>query len=211
VYGGAGGSFGGKGGRGGIPNGPDDSQRALAAEPTMLMRPTALRGGCKGQTANANTGRAGFGGGAIYLAAYTEVRVDGVVNASGAGGGGGTDDRGGGGAGSGGMIILDAPSVRILGQLHADGGGGGEGGGNGQTGTSVGDGGGTSAALGGLDTSGTGGNGGNGSYVPSADGLQGQRAINTGGGGGGGTGMIWVRTATPSLNGLISPSVTVID
>jgi hypothetical protein len=207
-FGGAGGSFAGAGGIGGAPNGADP--RAQSAAATTLQPPTRLRGGCKGQTFNGNTGRAGFGGGAIYLAAYAAVQINGAVNASGAGGGGGpSPDRGGGGAGSGGMIVLDAPSVIFTGLLNASGGGGGEGAANNAMGANGEDGGGTEAALGGITTTAAddGGDGGNGSFVPTKEGAQGHRATMSGGGGGGGCGVIWVHGTDATLTGISSPSL----
>jgi hypothetical protein len=209
VKGGAGGSFVGSGGEGGIPNGSFDPRAQPAAE-LVMQAPTRLRGGCKGQTFNGNTGRAGYGGGAVYLAAHLEVKVEGIVNASGAGGGGGpVPDRGGGGAGSGGMIVLDAPSVIFTGVINAEGGGGGEGAGNGVAGTRGEDGGGMRGASGGssTDPSDDRGDGGHGSFVPTTNGGQGQKGTSSGGGGGGGTGLIWIRGATTTLTGISAPSL----
>jgi hypothetical protein len=213
--GGAGGSFGGSGGRGGLKNGqlPAADSGVPGARATITP-PAVLRGGCRGQS-GFDTGAAvgGFGGGAVYLVAGVELSVDtnGAVNASGAGGNGGATaamfGRGGAGGGSGGMIVLEAPTVNLLGKVFADGGGGGEGGGANNPGNYGYESNGTSRAPGGNGGAGNGGDGGAGSYGTMLDGIDGNNnGVDSGGGGGGGAGIIWIHAPAGALSGVISPT-----
>ncbi len=202
--GGAGGSFGsvgGAGGRGtfqGIPGGVAQS----------VMVGDVLRGGCKGgKGAPGAVNVGGDGGGAVYLVAGTQIRIDGLVNASGAGGSGGEmPGTGAGGGGSGGMIVLSAPTVMVTisAQIFANGGGGGAGGGNTNNGGPGRDP--TNPLQGGEgDDTPTGGAGGRGASA-AADAGSGQNDQAGGGGGGGGVGRIRVLSPQPTLNGLLSPA-----
>jgi hypothetical protein len=224
--GGAGASFGavaGNGGRG-------DSDTSLGADgdaaPGLagpVLTPTALRGGCRGQTgadesgAGNDGGAGGHSGGALYLTATGSLSIAGQVRASGAGGTGGQAQAGGGGGGSGGMVVVEAPTIAIAGTIAANGGGGGEGGarvanggGGGSTditGQPGADGGTTTTpAAGGTgnDTRfGFGGNGGAGSTAATA----GTTSIVAGGGGGGAVGIIKLIGAA-TVTGTVTPSAS---
>jgi len=200
--GGAGGTFAAAGGAGGI--GASGTAPKAGGAPVAASSLDVVRGGCRGGYGGAGDsgqigGPGGDGGGAVYLIAGRTIRIEGTINASGAGGrpeqnmalGGG-----GGGGGSGGLIGLDAPSIVISSTaiLVANGGGGGGGGGV------VGDGGigGHSdltgafpfVALGGAGGSTNGGMGGVGGNAQSPTGSAGSSAVNGGGGGGGGVGHV---------------------
>ena len=192
--GGFGGSFGGKGGDGE----QTDGTRGTAA-PALLSFPAVLRGGCPGGAGSptGTGGAGGSGGGAVALIA-AELRLDGRINASGAGGRGGPASKsGGGGGGSGGMIVLDTPSIVLgaNGLLFANGGGGGQGGaGIGGNGPGPGDDGSEStgpqiSASGGLNGNrdgGYGGPGSAGSARTTGANADGNVTGNGGGGAGGG-------------------------
>jgi hypothetical protein len=211
--GGAGGSFHTRGGAGGggdiglVPGG------MAGAKITVTMQPPALRGGCPGAAGGAgasgtNKAGGGAGGGAVYLAAAVGMRIDGTINASGAGGVGGLASKGGGGGGgSGGMIALWAPSIVTSIQVFASGGGGGGGADNGAPGVDGGEAGVARSAppggLGGAATScangpGCGGAGAiGGTVIVSPDGSPGgdDHTGAGGGGGGGGRGLIYTSTS----------------
>ena len=208
---GGGGSFGGSGGYGGLRNNQtrtDDSGKPGA--PILIAAPTTLRGGCRGQDGNtAPIAIGGLGGGAILLAAGTSIDItaSAAINASGAGGNGGSNLRGGAGGGSGGMIVLDAPTVNVLGRVFADGGGGGEGGGTGNAGADGADPNGTIVPRGGNGNAGEGSDGGDGSYLTVLTGEDGgNEGADSGGGGGGGAGVIWIHAQGGARTGIISPS-----
>jgi hypothetical protein len=205
--GGAGGSFGAPGGDGG--SGASGGARGIAGPGAI---PTTLRGGCPGGAGgNSAEDQAGQGGGAVYLIAAAEIRVDGTIDASGGGGAGGMPSvRGGSGGGSGGHIGLDAPAL-VIGpgaRVFANGGGGGEGAGTNSTG-------GTGdespspfvAGQGGGNTNPNAGDGGDGGYAggDARDGVNGVSSAG-GGGGGGSAGVISVFATTMSLTGQISPA-----
>jgi hypothetical protein len=203
--GGAGGSFGSVGGNGG--KGSTLGVNGGVAQPVMTS--DLLRGGCKGgKGAPGTTNVGGDGGGAIYLVAGGQVRIDGLVNASGAGGmGGRMPGTGGGGGGSGGTIVLAAPVVTVStnAQVFANGGGGGSGAGIGNDGAPGEEP--SSPAEGGAgDSTPTGGAGGRGASRISAA-QPGNDDQAGGGGGGGGGGRVRVFATTQSLaTGAISPS-----
>jgi hypothetical protein len=181
--GGAGGSFAARGGNGGNGELGNGGGAAVASAP-----PRDLRGGCAGGIGEINGGAPGDGGGAVYLIA-NDMRIDGQLDASGAGGGGAkTNPRGGGGGGSGGMIVLEAAVFEIAsGVIFANGGGGGGASGNNNAGIDGSDPAGVMAAPGGNGANA--GDGGAGSS--GADGTNGQSsALTAGGGGGGGAGVI---------------------
>jgi hypothetical protein len=147
------------------------SQRAPggAALPAFDGGPFAMIGGSGGGRGGASpTG--GVGGGALQLAASRSILVGGSLDACGCGGsaGGGSSSgfsrNGAPGGGAGGMIVVEAPSVR-LGPQAVIAANGGSGGGNGNVGgdgtvngaqASANNGGGRGGALAGLA-----GNGGN--------------------------------------------------
>jgi len=188
----AGGSFaslGGNGGRG-IEIG------GIASAATNLL---TFRGGCDGGNGFGALSGGGLGGGAIYLASATKIRISALINAGGGGGVGGPRAKGGAGGGSGGYIAIDAPTLEIDGGLVvlATGGGGGGGGSVNSVGfpgttpsaaSSVGLGG-----LGGLgavsDLEGAGGNG-NGAAAAGDNGNPPSANDQGAGGGGGGRGTI---------------------
>jgi hypothetical protein len=191
--GGGGGGLGAAGGRGGA--GDLGGGGAGGAGGNMTAAPTQFFGGCPGGEGGIGDvigggGDPGDGGGAIELAAFGTVRIDGVIAACGGEGRGAVGaDCAGGGGGSGGMIALDAPSVVIASSavLAANGGGGGEGSGPGQTPGGDGEPGQHSAspASGGAGASGA--NGGPGGALAVASGGNGiVDSVQTGGGGGGG-------------------------
>jgi len=203
--GGWGGSFSTTGGNGG--ESPFDAGPGIAP---ATMPITGLRGGCPGgngghSDTGGRGGAGGHGGGAALLLAGQEIRIDtgGVITASGAAGNGGTPGMdgggGGGGGGTGGMIVFDAPTVRVPGQCFANGGGGGGGGGG--TGQEGGSGGGESTAPNQRGTGGSApiraGAGGDGAFGVSQA-TPGRDSPNLGGagGGGGGAGLIRVFATT---------------
>lgn len=225
--GGAGGSFGASGGNGGDGStaNPPNSPGGVAL-PAVLL--TSVRGGCQGgrggNGVSQKAGRAGDGGGAVYLIAGAAIEVGGSINASGeAGRGGGNDTSGnggsgGGGGGSGGLIGLDAPVVGIAStaRLVANGAGGGGGGGTGGgaidgmngsqanvlTGTPP------FLAPAGLGGTPGGSRGGSGGHRDSVEGGNGDNASFAAGGGGGSVGYVQVFTTTPSIDpaAVISPA-----
>jgi hypothetical protein len=212
--GGPGGTHGGRGGAGGAGAG--------AVTPSALVRPPAFEPGCAGtqgaRSAGGQGGAGGAGGGAVFLIAPM-IRIDGTLNASGAGGSGGTSTGttvvGGGGGGAGGTLALDAPTVQfgVMARVFANGGGGGEGAagapGTGAPGADP-----TATTAGTRAAGGTGiytieGDGGGGSVGANLDGLGGGGGTNAGGGGGGGAGTIWILT-TPiiEVGAIVSPAPT---
>jgi hypothetical protein len=216
--GGAGGSFAGSGGRGGLRNNQlPSADSGVPGARASIAPPAVLRGGCHGQNGfGAGAAVGGFGGGAIYLVGGVsiEVAATAAINASGAGGNGGTGGntpKGGAGAGSGGMIVLEAPTVDVLGRVFADGGGGGEGGGTNNPGNYGYESDGTSRAPGGNGGATGGSDGGDGSYGATLDGIDGNNnGVDTGGGGGGGAGVIWLHAPAGTRSGVISPAPTMI-
>jgi hypothetical protein len=207
--GGGGAGFGGEGGRGGNGNSDDffgnTSNGGTAG--AVLEAPLGPRGGCPGAPGgdgNEVGGTGGRGGGSVWLAAGNriELAAGAGINAGGSGGGGGirTDsqgDAGGGGGGSGGVIWIEAPRVRSMGTLAANGGGGGEGSGGDASGAmgSVGELG-TGRASGGTGASTSGAAGGAGGHKLDAKGLQ-AADPDPGGGGGGGGGVGFIRVVSP--------------
>ena len=162
-------------------------------------------GGGSGASADPLLGTGGAGGGAIMLFSLGEIAVleNGYINAGGGGGYRGGSGKAGGGGGSGGAIVLEAPWVRVLGVIAANGGGGGGGdndgdGENGQPGNQPASGG-NNAGQGGAGVQHS-GNNGTSSYT-----------VLVPGGGGGACGRIRIRTVfEPVLEesgrkGVISP------
>lgn len=199
--GGAGGSFASRGGDGGAPN--------PSTAGTELGEPTSLHGGCSGRMAGGDSGSRGSGGGAVYLLSSVEIKVNatGVINASGSGGQGADGTNGGGGGGgSGGMIVLDAPSVTVAGNVFANGGGGGGGAttSQGQSGQNP-----MGADMGGMGGTGSGGAGSGGSggcrSYGAGKGGDGSAGTAGGGGGGGSVGVIKVKGQS-MVSGIVSPA-----
>jgi hypothetical protein len=199
--GGAGGTFAAAGGAGGT--GANGTAPKAGGAPANTSSLDVVRGGCRGGFGGAGDGGqiggpGGDSGGAVYLIAGRTIRIEGTINASGAGGRPEQNmalGSGGGGGGSGGLIGLDAPSI-VIGStavLVANGGGGAGGGSVGQGGI-----GGqpdlTGAfpfvASGGAGGSTSGGMGGTGGAAQSPMGNAGSSAANGGGGGGGGVGYV---------------------
>ena len=118
---------GGKGGSSGI-----NSSGGAGGEGYGASTLNTLVGGSGGGAAsNAETetgnGIGGGGGGAIMLFSRGEISVgpNGYINVGGGGGRQGSTAKSGGGGGSGGAILIEAPRIKILGVLAANGGGGG--------------------------------------------------------------------------------------
>jgi hypothetical protein len=215
--GGAGGSFGSVGGGGGA-SGTNTVQAGGFPDSTPPSVPTYPRGGCNGQdggngTAGTVAADRGGGGGAVYLISQTQITLDGVVNASGAGAPSQAGIVGAGGGGSGGLIGLDAPSILLDSIVIANGGGGAAGN------TSMGSGvspdpstGVTTAAMGGKSPGGAGGDGGAGAYRSGTSGSGAPIASGAGGGGGGGVGYV---IAIGAIGGLspnsVSPTITALQ
>jgi hypothetical protein len=218
--GGAGGSFGtvgGGGGEGDHNNNLPPDGTALGGMPGAAQAtPAVLRGGCKGSSggagadvpANQTGGAGGDGGGAVYLIAGNLITISGSgdVFASGAGG----FEQGGGGGGSGGMIVLDAPTIQVQGQIAANGGAG-AGGGADAGGTPGGDG--TTAmwdkrAPGGNGSIGSpggdAGKGADGTTINMTTNLGGSVGDAAGGGGAGGLGLVWTYGSVTGT--MISPA-----
>lgn len=205
--GGAGGTFTGQGGGGGNQSGGTSGP--------ISAPPTSVRGGCRGQEGDGPFdigGNPGSGGGAFYAIAGMSIDVSGTINASGQGGRGGTfgtvaGGGGGGGGGSGGMIVLDAPTVVVAGQVFANGGGGG-GGSSGIENAGAGDDPQSAQAMpeGGNNAAG-GGKGGRGSAGALIGGGTGEtRTLGGTGGGGGGGGAGYTKVyGTLVMPGQISP------
>lgn len=216
--GGSGGAFQGAGGKGGDA----DANEVPVTGPAGGMatgKPAGPLGGCPGGTGGAqgnqeNGGRAGAGGGVVYLASGMTIDIEsGGITAGGRGGEGGDGtsnlfDGGGGGGGSGGMIFLEAPRVSVLGTLAANGGAGG-GGADSNSGATGDDGElGDTPAQGGNGSGGS-GDGADGSAGSILDGSATPGQPNTGGGGGGGgAGYIIIATSVPTVEGVISPPMS---
>ncbi|HEY1817852.1 MAG TPA: hypothetical protein VGG74_36170 [Kofleriaceae bacterium] len=203
--GGAGGSFGSVGGNGGNDSGGTGG--ANAASYASL----SLRGGCPGSSgAGPGAGNGGHGGGAIWILAGTAIDVGGSIFAPGAGGdNGGLGPSGGCGGGAGGLVGLDAPTVKITGQVDANGGGGAGGGGNVNEGADGGDS--MSAIFAAAGTPGSpdgGGPGGSGSVgmTIGQPGAQATTSNGGGGGGGGGAGYVKIISTSPTISGAVSPN-----
>lgn len=213
--GGAGGSFVSAGGAGGGGNGGAVPGGQPAAP---IAASIVLRGGCKGQSGGTGgaggNGSPGSGGGALYLAAGTQLILDaGRIAANGAGAIAGKSRDGGPGGGAGGMIVLDAPTIMMTSADLSANGGGGAAGADGNTGIDGSDPDPTTPAVpapGGP--SGRGGPGGDGAAGTvqagnGQDALSGQ--ARGGGGGGGGFGVIYVPALLgPSMN--VSPAATML-
>lgn len=187
--GGGGGGYGGNGGQGGNGAGGTGGPEFGDAQISMLS-------GGGGGGGGHNRGTGGGGGGAIQLASNTSIVINsGGINAGGCGGTStlGDGNGGGGGGGAGGTILLEAPTVRVSGNLAVNGGAGGgnttDGGDASLDATAAtnADGGGTAGAAGTI--AGTGG--------------------ATGGGGGAGVGRIRVNTRSgqATVTGVISPDL----
>ncbi len=208
--GGAGGAFGGGGGGGGGGGVATGGSTGPTSTP-----PTSLRGGCRGQSGGSPVGiggDGGHGGGVFYAIAGTNIDITAGINASGEGGHGAVlsvvaGGGGGGGGGSGGMIGLDAPQVRVAGEVFANGGGGG---GGSSAVENAGGGHESQSALampeGGTNAAGA-GRGGRGAAGTTIAGEAGEnRSVLTVGGGGGGGGAGYVQVwGTLTQSGQISP------
>ena len=197
----AGGGNGGTGGSGGnLPTTGGPAFDSLGA---------LVGGGGGGGGAGGNGGGGGGGGGAIQLVSNAMIMFDGIAGIS-AGGCGGLAGMaagdGGGGGGAGGTILLEAPTISVLGTLAVNGGGGG---GEGNMGTSGSDGSFDRTPAGGGTGAGAGGAGAAGASYdgqPSAD-----NAGNGAGGGGGGIGRIRFNTKTGTVtvdDTKLSPALT---
>lgn len=210
--GGAGGSFGTLGGAGGDGGAAGAGSSGGTANPVAGTL-TAIRAGCAGgdgggPAASGGTGGAPGGAVALYAGSQIAIIAAGSVFASGAGARAGLPTSGaGGGGGSGGLIVLDAPSIQVLGTVAANAGAGG-GGADDQAAADGGDGSTvqhTTPATGGaaqtVTKGGTGGNGFAGTTAPQAGGSPPAVAgSGGGGGGGGGAGIIWVHGTLAGAN-----------
>jgi hypothetical protein len=205
IYGGGGGSFCGIGGAGALQGGGAPGMKSTVYGTPELV---PLVPGSSGGT-GAIGGNTGNGGGAIQLTAGTAINVasGGIITAPGAGGGNGAFphlNQEGGGAGSGGAILLEAPTVSIVGVVAANGGGGGPGFGNaGEKGKPSAD-----PAQGGMGTNNmnNGGQGGAGDKLDGADGSSAMTLSAGGGGGGGGRIRINTMSGQATVSGTVSPS-----
>lgn len=216
--GGAGAALQEAGGNGG--DGPNSNPGGVSGQ---LVVPSVLRGGCDGQDGNGSGGDNGRGGGALFVAAKTNITISSAtINASGSRGEGGgqgsagvaptPDDPepggGGGGGGSGGFIYLhagigiSASSAKIV----ANGGGGGGGGSDQNSGSSGRDPNPNDplAAPGGGDGPGSGGNGGPGFPAANRSGQNSTSSTQGGGGGGGGSGFLLANF--PLIGAITSPT-----
>ncbi|HUQ03306.1 MAG TPA: hypothetical protein VM261_12475 [Kofleriaceae bacterium] len=205
--GGGGGALGNAGGAGGY-GANDTTNDGAPGTPLSAPSRSPLWGGCAGSTGNEGTA-AGAGGGAIQISAEGTIVISGTI-ASGGGGGNavGSGSPGGGGGGSGGMLLLEAKTeIMGAGNLTANGGAGGGGGGGGGSATAGqvacdacstpvngGGAGGAGAGYGGAGAAGG---------TPAAPGTNG---TYSGGGGGGGAGLIFLRSPSIAVTGVISPS-----
>jgi hypothetical protein len=185
-------------------SGMADGLSALGGQPYGNATNVPLIGGSSGGVYS-NWG--GAGGGAIQISAGQRIDV-GLLGSIHVGGGGPINPSNGGG--SGGAILLEAPSVRVLGHLAANGGGGSAGTSNdGEAGANA-----TADALPALGGRVSGyPSGGDGSAAATLDGAAGgdvpaDRNLASGGGGGG-AGRIRINVAqgAPDLTGaMLSPS-----
>ena len=229
--GGHGGGFSGPGGQGGDEGGTSST----GGDGSFSFVATGLVGGCGGTRGGDGTSggqsdggatSGGAGGGAVWVVSdRDELFIDSgaAINASGAGGAGGaTEGHGGAGGGAGGLIVVQAPTIRLDpgGAIFANGGHGGGGAGvratrpgftAGTAGTDPsGPGSGGSGGVGGADgaalaAAGTTGNGGAGYPGANRDGEDGGVEGRGGGGGGGGEGTIRVVSGTKLAGRNVSP------
>ena len=214
--GGAGGSFVSAGGVGGGGNGG----AVLGGQPAAVVAAsTVLRGGCRGQPGGTggvgSNGSPGTGGGAIYLAAGTQlVMTAGRIAANGGGAVAGKSRDGGPGGGAGGMIVIDAPTIMVTNSILTANGGGGASGADGNTGLDGSDpdpNNPTVPALGGgPGRGGPGGDGAAGMLQAGAgqDAPSGQ--TRGGGGGGGGFGVIYAPSSLANTGVSASPAITAL-
>jgi hypothetical protein len=212
--GGGGGGYGGAGGNGG--NGNDPTSPILggsaSGDATITLLAGGAGGGGGGNGGGGATGVGGGGGGAVQLVSNLRITVgsDGGINAGGCGGrsGAGGND-GGGGGGAGGTILLEAPSVQLLGALAVNGGGGGGGSTGGVTPPPPGG----NATLNRNPAQGAPGGaiGGIGGAANMLDGTAGGTTGGNGAGGGGAVGRIRINTKTGSASvdaaAVLSPSL----
>lgn len=189
---GGGGGFCGAGGKGGI-----NAAAGGATYGNATIVP--LQGGSNG---GALLGAAG--GGALQLVAGQKIVIAaaGFIDAPG--------DGTGGGGGSGGAILLEAPTVQVLGSITANGGSGGAPGGNpgtkgGRTATPTPGGMSSDHINGGAGGAGASVNGGDGVKLGTDTEADGHGSAN----GGGGAGWIRINTASGAaeISGVISPSI----
>lgn len=205
---GGGGGAGGSAGAVGGPGGTGESQTTSA--PPGLLSPFVVQGGCSGglggPSINGPVANGGAGGGAIYLMAGNAIRVNGIIDASGAGGNGAGLNGGGGGGGAGGSIVLDAATITIdpVAQIFALGGGGGGGGSNTTGGKTGGDP--TSPTAPGAAGAGAGAAGGTGGVANGGAGGNASPGTGNGGGGGGGGGGLIHFSPTISTSTNVSPT-----
>lgn len=196
--GGAGGTLFDPGAAGAIGAGDGGSPVGGIATGNFAAAVTSIHPGCGGGDGGLGTtatdfGSAGSGGGAILLAAFGRLTIEGSIEAGGAGGAAATNWGGGGGGGSGGFIGVVGDEVLVAGALRAHGGGGAAAASHDIAGTAGEDArsAGASAALGGLgghEHAGRGGAGATCDQLAEA----GEAVVDgdAGGGGGGGLGDV---------------------
>jgi hypothetical protein len=211
--GGGGGGFGSDGAGGGAEAGDGAGGAPGDAYGNETLVPL-VGGSGGGGGASFTDGHGGGGGGALQISAGVSIEIgaSGRIDACGGGGLGGVFlmnmGGGAGGGGSGGAVLLEAPTVELLGRVGANGGAGGQGntavgmpGARGARGIV------DSAPASGTATVGFGGGGGSGSDATGAAG-DGLSATNAGGGGGG-AGRVRINDGTGDRSryaGVVLPS-----
>jgi hypothetical protein len=199
----AGGSFCGIGGLGGASTGTSAAGGPHYSSSTLSPLIAGSAGG------NGACGLGGGGGGAIQITAGVSITIGpfGAINAGGQGGTAGCENIGGpGGGGAGGAILLEAPSVTILGAVAANGGGGGAQNTQGQSGVS-----GMASNVPAAGGSPSAGVGSAGPTIAGGDGIDADAGALFDVGGGGGAGRIRINTSTGGFifdGGIISPDLS---
>lgn len=213
--GGGGAGFGGRGGQGGGFAEPLRGAGGPTYGTAELVPLEAGSGGGSGGGSSPDGRRGGTGGGAVEIVSGGTLMLSGWVDARGCGGQSSYGaNEGGGGGGSGGGVLVEAPRLRILGSVTANGGGGASGGQGAADGSSDGNDGVPASdepAAGGVPATayacagGAGAAGidtGGGDAAPCAE-----ETLYNAGGGGGGPGRIRLNGLDRSVVGLVSPSL----
>jgi hypothetical protein len=123
-------SDGGGGGGNATTGGAGGAVNSFKAGGALIPTVIPLVGGCRGGDVEDATStvlaRGGGGGGALQLVSLTSVEIRGLIQLGGGGGMATTNGEAGGG-GSGGLLVIEAPSVTLVGPggIVANGGSGG--------------------------------------------------------------------------------------